>query len=48
MKTKGNNFKKYSHSREMVFYTWLAILFLAGFTPLPYKVFTIVTGLNWF
>ena len=27
------------------FYTWLGILFLAGFTPLPYKVFTIVSGL---
>jgi membrane protein YqaA with SNARE-associated domain len=27
------------------FYTWLVILFLAGFTPLPYKVFTIVSGL---
>ena len=27
------------------FYTWLAILFLAGFTPLPYKLFTIVSGL---
>ena len=27
------------------FYTWLAILFLAGFTPLPYKVFTIASGL---
>ena len=27
------------------FYTWLAILFLAGFTPLPYKVFTIGSGL---
>ena len=27
------------------FYTWLAILFLAGFTPLPYKVFTIVSGI---
>ena len=26
------------------FYTWLAILFLAGFTPLPYKVFTIASG----
>ena len=23
------------------FYAWLGILFLAGFTPLPYKVFTI-------
>ena len=32
--TQGNNF-----------YTWLGILFLAGFTPLPYKVFTIVSGL---
>ena len=27
------------------FYTWLAILFLAGFTPLPYKVFAIASGL---
>ena len=27
------------------FFAWLAILFLAGFTPLPYKVFTIVSGL---
>ena len=27
------------------FHTWLAILFLAGFTPLPYKVFTIASGL---
>ncbi len=27
------------------FYAWLAILFLAGFTPLPYKVFTITSGL---
>ena len=27
------------------FYTWLSILFLAGFTPLPYKIFTIVSGL---
>ena len=30
------------------FYTWLAILFLAGFTPLPYKVFTIARGLIGF
>ena len=30
------------------FYTWLAILFLAGFTPLPYKIFTIVSGLIGF
>ncbi len=27
------------------FYAWLSILFLAGFTPLPYKVFTIASGL---
>jgi membrane protein YqaA with SNARE-associated domain len=27
------------------FLTWLSILFLAGFTPLPYKVFTIASGL---
>ena len=30
------------------FYTWLSILFLAGFTPLPYKVFTIASGLIGF
>ena len=27
------------------FYAWLGVLFLAGFTPLPYKVFTIASGL---
>ena len=27
------------------FYAWLGILFLAGLTPLPYKVFTIASGL---
>tara|TARA_B100000902_G_scaffold309055_1_gene298381 strand:+ start:41 stop:646 length:606 start_codon:yes stop_codon:yes gene_type:complete len=27
------------------FFAWLGILFLAGFTPLPYKVFTIASGL---
>ena len=26
------------------FYAWLSILFLAGFTPLPYKVVTIAGG----
>tara|TARA_A100001011_G_scaffold398810_1_gene504616 strand:- start:3249 stop:3839 length:591 start_codon:yes stop_codon:yes gene_type:complete len=26
-------------------YVWLGILFLAGFTPLPYKAFTIASGL---
>ena len=30
------------------FLTWLSILFLAGFTPLPYKVFTIASGLIGF
>jgi len=30
------------------FYAWLAILFLAGFTPIPYKVFTIASGLIGF
>ncbi len=29
-------------------YIWLATLFLAGFTPLPYKVFTITSGLIGF
>ena len=30
------------------FYAWLGILFLAGFTPLPYKVFTITSGIIGF
>ena len=30
------------------FLTWLSILFLAGFTPLPYKAFTIASGLIGF
>ena len=30
------------------FYAWLSIIFLAGFTPLPYKVFTIASGLIGF
>ena len=30
------------------FFAWLSILFLAGFTPLPYKVFTIASGLIGF
>ena len=30
------------------FYAWFGILFLAGFTPLPYKVFTIASGLVGF
>ena len=32
-------------STETGFYVWLATLFLAGFTPLPFKVFTITSGI---
>ena len=34
--------KKLSNKEGLVF--WMGILFLAGFTPLPYKVFTITSG----
>ena len=42
--------KNFIHLKKVLsegdgFYAWLGILFLAGFTPLPYKVFTIVSGL---
>jgi membrane protein YqaA with SNARE-associated domain len=30
------------------FFAWLSILFLAGFTPLPYKAFTIASGVVGF
>tara|TARA_B100000902_G_C26981167_1_gene750330 strand:- start:109 stop:714 length:606 start_codon:yes stop_codon:yes gene_type:complete len=30
------------------FFAWMSILFLAGFTPLPYKAFTIASGLIGF
>ena len=30
------------------YYVWLATLFLAGFTPLPFKVFTITSGMIGF
>jgi membrane protein YqaA with SNARE-associated domain len=30
------------------FYAWLSVLFLAGLTPLPYKAFTIASGLIGF
>ncbi len=45
--------EKLSHIKENIinsdgFYAWLGILFLAGFTPLPYKVFTITSGLIGF
>ena len=36
---------KLSMSRGSGFLAWLSILFLAGFTPLPYKAFTISSGL---
>ena len=39
---------KYSLSQGEGFLTWLSILFLAGFTPLPYKAFTITSGLIGF
>ncbi len=36
---------KFSMSKGSGFLAWLSILFLAGFTPLPYKAFTISSGL---
>ena len=36
---------KSSMSKGSSFLAWLSILFLAGFTPLPYKAFTISSGL---
>ena len=39
---------KYSLSIGEGFLAWLSILFLAGFTPLPYKAFTIASGLIGF
>ena len=36
---------KLSMSEGNGFIAWLSILFLAGFTPLPYKAFTIASGL---
>ena len=36
---------KLSMSQGSGFLVWLSILFLAGFTPLPYKAFTISSGL---
>ena len=44
---KLTNFKKDLLDSDG-FYAWLGILFLAGFTPLPYKVFTISSGLIGF
>ena len=42
--SKVTNLKN-SLSQGEGFLAWLSILFLAGFTPLPYKVFTIASGL---
>jgi membrane protein YqaA with SNARE-associated domain len=39
---------KESLSKGSGFYIWLATLFLAGFTPLPFKVFTITSGMIGF
>ena len=39
---------KISLSQGEGFFAWLSILFLAGFTPLPYKAFTITSGLIGF
>ncbi len=36
---------KLSMSQGSGFLAWMSILFLAGFTPLPYKAFTISSGL---
>ena len=36
---------KFNMSQGSSFLAWLSILFLAGFTPLPYKAFTISSGL---
>ena len=36
---------KFTMSQGSGFLAWLSILFLAGFTPLPYKAFTISSGL---
>ncbi len=44
---KLSSFKNSLINSEGV-YAWLSILFLAGFTPLPYKVFTIASGLIGF
>ena len=39
---------KTSLSQGSSFFAWLSILFLAGFTPLPYKAFTIASGIVGF
>ena len=39
---------KYSLTKGTGLYIWLVTLFLAGFTPLPFKVFTITSGMIGF
>ena len=39
------NLKQQLSSGNKAFSAWLGILFLAGFTPLPFKLFTITSGL---
>ena len=39
---------KYKLASGTGLYIWLATLFLAGFTPLPFKVFTITSGMIGF
>ena len=39
---------KNSLAKETGLYIWLVTLFLAGFTPLPFKVFTITSGMIGF
>ena len=45
---KKVNSLKNNLSQGEGFLAWLSILFLAGFTPLPYKAFTIASGLIGF
>jgi len=47
MKRKYLNLKN-NLTKGTGLYIWLATLFLAGFTPLPFKVFTITSGMIGF
>ena len=39
------NLKNQLSSKSNIFSVWLGTLFLAGFTPLPFKLFTITSGI---
>ncbi len=39
------NLKNQLSSKGNIFSVWLGTLFLAGFTPLPFKLFTITSGI---